>query len=53
MLASVPIGAYDGPAQSYTFARGSGVLDNPKDYKRVIYIMNLADKIYFLQTWLL
>ena len=38
MLASIPIGGYDGPEHSYTFTGGSGVLDIPKDYKRVIYI---------------
>ena len=49
ILASIPIGGYDGPEHSYTFVGGSGVLDNPKDYKRVIHIWFLycAIKIYF------
>ena len=48
MLAIIPIGGYDGPEQSYTFTVGSGVLDNPTDFTRVIYIsfLNHADIIY-------
>ena len=49
MLASIPENGYDGQFKSFSFSGADGVLDSPKDYRRVLFkIYSLLIMIFVL-----